>query len=128
MSFESVEHLGIVIALLAAAWGLFRGVRAFRDERAAALRARIVQEQLLAQVLEQFKPNHGSSLIDRVEAIGESMRDHHAKADIWFAENATAHVEIHRRIDGVLVILAGPNGSHARKIADWHHAQRKEED
>lgn len=125
MEFESVEHFGILLALVATTFGLFRGIRAWRAERAQALQARVRHEQQLEEVLAEFRPRNGRTLAEVVAAIDLSVADHHAKADRWFAQNEEDHKVLHRRIDGLFEMLGGTNGK--RRQADRHHEVREED-
>ena len=125
MTFESVEHAAILIGVVATVFGLTRAVRAWRAERRSANIARVLQEDLLRRVLDQFREDSGSSLLDRVVELTRQVQEHHAASDRRVAEHGIAHDEIQRRIDGLFELLGGNNAP--RRIATTHHA-RKEDD
>lgn len=127
MDFESVEHVGILMALLATSFGLFKGVSGWRRERDAAHNARVRQQQQLEEVLAEFKPNHGGSLVDKIAAMHEEAIEHIKTAESVWADNRAEHEEFRRRIDGIFELIAGRGVSQLRREAENHKHQREEQ-
>jgi hypothetical protein len=107
-----MQHTALFLGIIVSLFAILAGVRAWKKDRAETIKsreeaiiARSKQEDLLKDIANEFKPNHGSSLVDRITVIGKSVEDHHVKADKWFSENNAAHEKIHRRIDQVVLSL-----------------------
>jgi hypothetical protein len=108
-----MQHTALFLGIIVSFFAIMAGVRAWKKDRAETIKsreeaivARSKQEELLKEIAKEFKPNHGSSLVDRIKAIGDSLDSHTVKADKWFADNNTAHEKINNRIDDVVIVLA----------------------
>ena len=112
------EQLAIFLGIVGSALGIRKGVRAWRAESIAAIEARAEQQRTIDTIAAEFKPRNGRTLAKMVADIDRSVTDHHTRADKWFADNDTAHADIHRRIDGLFEILAGRGSTQPRKIAE----------
>jgi hypothetical protein len=125
-----LEHLALLLTIIGSALGIRKGIKVWRAESIAAIEARAEQQRTIDQIAAEFKPRNGKTLAEVVAKIDASVTDHHVKADKWFQENADAHKEIHRRIDGLFQLEAGRGSTQPRKIAEWHRvkAEREEED
>jgi len=89
----------------------------------------------IGDMAKELKPNHGGSLRDAVDALRSLAEDHTSHiAQIEVAakrvadDNAAAHLDLHRRIDGVYALLTGPALADQRRIAEWHKAKRDNEE
>ena len=128
--------LGIILTILGILVAYFK-LRAQHKEtlasREVAAVERAEQKELLEMIAKEFKPNHGSSLVDRVAHIGESLSNHCSDAQSSFAANAKTLEELKattaeqsRRIDGLYDIVVGGNSTLPRKTAARH--SNREED
>ena len=138
-TFENgVNHTTIFLGLILTTLGIIIAYFKLKAQHKATLASReqaVIerndQRLLLEEIAKEFRPNHGSSLVDRVTDIGSSLATHCEKADIWFADNDKAHEEIKRlhlehwnetsrRVDGLYEIMLGGSASAPRKTAQRH--------
>jgi hypothetical protein len=124
---ENIEHLAIILGVIATAFGLLKGLRGWRGARDEAIAARARQEDGIARVLAHMD-NGGAMLVDKVDKGNKMLADHMCAADQWFKANDSDHKDIHRRIDGVFELLAGSGATQPRKAAERHRAVRNNED
>lgn len=140
---NGVNHTSIFLGLILTSLGIIIAYYKLRAQHKATLASRekavierSEQKNLLEEIAKEFKPNHGSSLVDRVTGIGDSLTTHCEKADIWFADNNKAHEEIKklhlehwnetsRRVDGLYEIMLGGAASAPRKAAQRHLNQKE---
>lgn len=131
---DSTEVLGLLTAALALA-SLLVGLlwKAFRIH------------DLVIDTANELKPDHGGSLRDQVDATRtlteanaqsiEALTQHTAQAIEQVAErarhydeqNEQAHAQLHRRIDGLFELIAGPGANTARRLADQHRRAHRED-
>lgn len=77
---------------------------------------------LLLRMQAELHPNHGSSLRDQVDAtrqLGEATAQTVAR---FTASNESEHKDLHRRVDGLFVMLGRPDQS--TRVAQRHHTHR----
>lgn len=96
---RNIVFAGAVIAALSALWRqglrpMLRGAREFG--RSATT---------LAAIAEQFKPNHGSSLVDRLTAIEVELSAVRTMSN----EALLQHEELERKVEEVIRCLETPN-------------------
>jgi hypothetical protein len=133
-----LNHATILLGLILTILGILVAYFKLRAQHKATLASRenaiverAAQKNLLEEIAKEFKPNHGSSLVDRVNDIGVSVSNHHKVADQYFIDNAKAHeeikrihaescIDINRRVDGIYEIILGSNATTPRKTAARH--------
>lgn len=97
--FESVEHTFLFIGGLATAFGLFRGVKAWRKEQADQLKTSIIADSKLDELLGQFNEDSSSSFVNKFRSLESVVMEHIHLSEAWMRDNAAAHRDLHRRID-----------------------------
>jgi hypothetical protein len=126
--------LGIILTVLGILVAYFKLKNQHKEtilSREKSVIASNDQKELLEEIAKEFKPNHGSSLVDRVNSIGTSVDSHISAAEVWFAENDKAHeeikklhadscIDINRRVDGIYEIILGSSATTPRKTAARH--------
>jgi hypothetical protein len=135
---DGINHTTIFLGLILTIFGILVAYFKLRTQHNATLASReqaVIerndQKELLEEIAKEFRPNHGSSLVDRVNHIGTSVDSHISAAEVWFAENDKAHEEImrlhaescldiNRRVDGIYEIILGSNATTPRKTAARH--------
>jgi hypothetical protein len=123
MEFENVEHIAILLGVMATVLGLVKGLTGWRRARDEAIVARAKQQEKLDTIAAEFTPRNGRTLATVVADTEKSVHAHHEKADKWFTDNDEAHKDIHRRIDGLFEVLMARGQTDPRRLAD-RHAQR----
>jgi hypothetical protein len=138
-TFENgVNHTTIFLGLVLTTLGIFVAYFKLRAQHTATLASReqaVIerneQKELLQEIAKEFRPNHGSSLVDRVTDIGSSVSEHTEAAKKWFDDNDKAHeeikrihaescIDINRRVDGIYEIILGSGATAPRKAAQRH--------
>lgn len=102
MEFENVEHLAILLGVIATSVGLLKGLNGWRGARDEAIAARIRQEDSIARVLRHMD-NGGAMMVEKVDAGNKMLADHIVEADEWFRRNDEQHAKINSRIDEILL-------------------------
>jgi predicted nuclease with TOPRIM domain len=108
--------VGLALSCLGV-WKALRELRRASEERRRACER---DNELLHAINKELHPNGGSSLRDRVETTAANLSHLTAQLNLLVGD----HDRLHKRIDGLFELIAGPNTSSARRTAGQHRRDR----